>query len=132
MIHADSLHLIRRMSWTQDERADGDAVLTREWLVTNGLGGYASGTVAGVLTRRYHGMLIAALPAPLGRTVVLSQLIERVRLPDHRVVVLGDDERADGTLNLAGAAHLEEFRLEAGLPVWRYAIGEWVMEKSVL
>ena len=41
---------------------------TREWLVTNGLGGYASGTVAGVVTRRYHGLLIAALPAPLGRT----------------------------------------------------------------
>ena len=43
-----------------------EPLLTREWLVTNGLGGYASGTVAGVATRRYHGLLIAALPAPLG------------------------------------------------------------------
>ena len=52
----------------------------REWLVTNGLGGYASGTVAGVVTRRYHGLLVAALPAPLGRYVMLNHLLERVRL----------------------------------------------------
>ena len=49
--------------------AAGERPPRREWLVTNGLGGYASGTVAGVLTRRYHGMLVASLPAPLGRMV---------------------------------------------------------------
>ena len=48
----------------------------REWLVTNGIGGYASGTVAGVLTRRYHGLLVAALQAPLGRTLLLTKLDE--------------------------------------------------------
>jgi glycogen debranching enzyme len=46
----------------------------REWLVTNGLGGYASATISGAITRRYHGFLIAALPPPLGRTVVLNDL----------------------------------------------------------
>ena len=43
-----------------------------EWLVTNGLGGYASGTINGVLTRRYHGLLVAALPNPLGRMMMLN------------------------------------------------------------
>jgi hypothetical protein len=46
----------------------------REWLVTNGLGGYASGTISGVVTRRYHGLLIAALPDPFGRTAMLTHL----------------------------------------------------------
>ena len=55
-----------------------EAASTREWLVTNGIGGYASGTVAGVLTRRYHGLLIAALKPPLGRTLMLTKLDETV------------------------------------------------------
>ncbi len=54
----------------------------REWLVTNGLGGYASGTVAGVATRRYHGLLIAALPSPMGRRMMLNQCSERLILAD--------------------------------------------------
>ena len=62
---------------------------SREWLVTNGLGGYASGTVAGVMTRRYHGLLIASLPAPLGRVVMLNHLLERVRLPGRGAIWLG-------------------------------------------
>ena len=53
----------------------------REWLVTNGVGGYASGTVSGLVTRRYHGWLVAALPNPLGRTVMLTHVSEQVSLP---------------------------------------------------
>src|SRR5262245_15695483 len=86
------LQLVRRMSWSPTDGTPAEVLLTREWLVTNGLGGYASGTVAGVLTRRYHGVLIAALPAPLGRTVLLSRLTERLRLPEHPPVVLSGDE----------------------------------------
>ena len=56
----------------------------KEWLVTNGLGGYASGTVTGEITRRYHGLLIAALPNPLGRLMLLNGLSERLRLPDRQ------------------------------------------------
>ena len=56
---------VRRMPLS--ERRSGDATSTREWLVTNGLGGYASGTISGIVTRRYHGLLVAALPAPIGR-----------------------------------------------------------------
>ena len=111
---------------------DREALVTREWLVTNGLGGYASGTVSGVITRRYHGLLIAALPAPHGRFVMLSHLWERVRLPDHSVVVLSGEEHAGASAELAGVAHLEEFRLETGLPVWRYRVGPFVLEKEIL
>ena len=55
-------------------------LINREWLVTNGLGGYASGTLAGPPTRRYHSMLVAAMPAPLGRLSLLAHLDERIRL----------------------------------------------------
>jgi len=68
---------IRRLAWPPPEASEPDALVTREWLVTNGLGGYASGTVAGVITRRYHGLLIAALPAPLGRTVTWLSITVR-------------------------------------------------------
>ena len=74
-----------RPARSQDGRGRPD----REWIVTNGLGGYASGTVCGVPTRRYHGLLIAALPAPLGRTMMLNQLNERLGLPDGTTRPLG-------------------------------------------
>jgi predicted glycogen debranching enzyme len=104
----------------------------REWLVTNGLGGYASGTVAGVVTRRYHGLLIAALPAPLGRYVMFNHLLERVRLPDRRVTWLGDEDEVAGPNAAERDGHLVEFRLERGLPVWRYEIDGVAIEKRVV
>jgi predicted glycogen debranching enzyme len=110
----------------------GRALLSKEWLLTNGLGGYAAGTVPGVITRRYHGVLVAALPSPLGRFVMLNQVGERVRLRDGRVVWLSGEERADGTLYMDGARHIAEFRLEAGLPVWTYEVGGVRLEKRVL
>src|SRR3954453_14216468 len=110
------LELTRRISNPQDR--DADAPMPRlEWLVTNGLGGYASGTVAGVVTRRYHGLLVASLPAPLGRTVMLNHLLERVRLSDGRVLWLGDESDVAGPNIADTSEHLQEFRLEDGLPV---------------
>src|SRR6266545_4838706 len=93
---------IRRIPWPPPDATEPDALATREWLVTNGLGGYASGTVAGVITRRYHGILIAALAAPLGRVVMLSHVAEEVRLGDRRIEIggrerLGDTADAHGT-----------------------------------
>src|SRR5215468_4913583 len=85
--------LTRHMPWARSE-SEREALLTREWLVTNGLGGYASGTIAGVSTRRYHGLLIAALPAPLGRTMMFNRLIEQIMLPDGNKVGLCGDECA--------------------------------------
>jgi predicted glycogen debranching enzyme len=122
--------LIRRLPWRADG-ADESELLKPEWLVTNGLGGYASGTVAGPITRRHHGLLVAALPAPLGRMVLLSHLWERARLPDRTVVILSAEERV-GALELAGSRSLIEFRLDDGLPVWLYDFGGLRLEKRVL
>jgi predicted glycogen debranching enzyme len=124
--------LVRRVPREAAGEAAEESLLTREWLVTNGLGGYASGTVAGIPTRRYHGLLVAALPAPLGRTMMLNHLSEQVRLPDGRVVRFGGQELVGGRLELPGAGHLLEFCLEDGLPVWRYRIDDAVIEKRVL
>src|SRR5687767_1011583 len=88
--------IVRRMTWDRQHPLDADALLTREWLVTNGLGGSASGTVAGVATRRFHGLLVAALPAPLGRIVMLNHLSEQLRLPDGRLIEFGGTEDAKG------------------------------------
>src|SRR4029450_13260180 len=99
-----------------DPRGEPTFMPRREWLVTNGLGGYASGTVAGVITRRYHGILIAALPAPLGRTVMLSHVAEEVHFPGGRRVEIGGRERSGDTPDAHGTGYLTEFRLESGVP----------------
>src|SRR5262245_12722238 len=100
---------VLKMPWSSGQVSVPDPLLSREWLVTNGLGGYASGTVGGVASRRYHGLLIAALPAPLGRLVMLNHLSEWVRLPDGSAALLGGAERVGGVLDLPGAAYLTEF-----------------------
>src|SRR5437868_4402379 len=65
--------------------------LQKQWLLTNGLGGYASGTIAGSVTWRYHGLLIAALPAPLGRMLMFNHLAESIQC-DNNVVEIGGAE----------------------------------------
>jgi predicted glycogen debranching enzyme len=128
----DPLGLVRRVRFDPTDLKDPSRLLTREWLVTNGLGGYASGTLAGVITRRYHGLLIAGLAAPLGRLVMVSQLGERLRLPGGNVHWLSGEERKGGTLYVEGANRLREFRLEAGLPVWVYEVDGYTLEKRLL
>src|SRR6478672_1691136 len=118
-------------AWRPGERPPLDDLLEREWLVTNGLGGYASGTICGAATRRYHGLLIAAHPAPLGRVMMVNHLWEYLRLPDYTTVPFGGEERVQGQLHVRGAEHLVEFHLEAGLPVWRYEVGGCELEKRV-
>jgi len=115
-----------------EQSVGDDPAPRREWLVTNGLGGYASGTVAGVVTRRYHGLLVAALPAPFGRFVMLNHLLERVRFPDRRILWLSDEDEVAGPNAADRTDHLIEFRLELGLPVWRYAMDGAVIDKRVL
>src|SRR5258708_1375149 len=82
-----------RVPWPRREAGGSDATLNREWLVTNGLGGYASGTLVGVITRRYHGYLVAALPAPFGRVMMFNDLVERLEFPNGKVYPLGGEER---------------------------------------
>jgi predicted glycogen debranching enzyme len=123
---------VRRLTFSEDDTHDAELMLGREWLVTNGVGGFASGTLAGVPTRRYHGLLVAALPTPLGRTVMFNHLSEWLRLPAGGRQQIGGQERSGGQLEWPGAKHLREFRLEGGLPVWRYELDGHVVEKRVL
>jgi predicted glycogen debranching enzyme len=122
--------LVRRIGRAELDGDRHEELLTREWLVTNGLGGYASGTISGVATRRYHGLLSAALPGPLGRRLMLSHLSERLRLPDGTLVKLSGEQHEPGDLHLYGADHLVEFRLEFGLPVWRYEVAGITLGKA--
>ncbi|UFS70573.1 amylo-alpha-1,6-glucosidase [Geomonas sp. RF6] len=108
-----------------------EVLLKREWLVTNGLGGYACGTVAGVLTRRYHGLLVAAYPTPFGRTMVLNKVTEEVKFREGPSLQLGGYERRDGSVDMPGAPNLVDFYLQDGLPVWRYQIDGAEFEKRI-
>src|SRR6185369_17953818 len=103
------------MPWASIKEPDPVLLITREWLVTNGLGGYASASVSGACTRRYHGLLIASLPAPLGRMVMLSHFGEGIVLPDETIVDFSGEESNEEHLDLHSAKYLREFRLEAGL-----------------
>ncbi len=108
------------------------AALEREWLVSNGLGGYASGSVCGAVTRRYHGLLVSALPAPLGRVVMLSELTEHVILPDGSEATLGAEDPGSGMAAAERLGHLAGFRMHAGIPVWRYVLDGVVIERWVV
>lgn len=117
---------------TPPAEADPVRQVQREWLVTNGIGGYASGTVSGLVTRRYHGWLVAALPNPTGRAVMLTHLAEQLRLPRGRRVELTAQEIEPGRLELHGDRYLTDFSLVDGLPRWRYDIDGTVLEKRVV
>ena len=107
------------------------AGLRREWLVTNGLGGYASGTVVGANTRRYHGLLVAAVTPPVERTVLVGGLMEWAGY-DGRRYPLSAHEYGDGTVDPRGYRYLESFMLEGILPVWRFALGDALLERRLL
>jgi len=123
--------VVRRIEWDRTKMAP-ENLLDREWIVTNGLGGYASGTLSGAITRRYHGLLIAALPAPLGRVLMWNHLYDSLRFEDGETMSLAGEELGGGRLNLYGAEHLREFRLEDGLPVWIYQVRDLSVEKRVI
>ena len=115
----------------------------REWLVTNGIGGYASGTVAGLLTRRYHGLLIAALKPPLGRTLLLTKLDETATYDGHTYPLFAnrwavpipalrhERGREWAGIEPIGFHHLERFHLEGTTPVWTFACADALVEKRV-
>jgi predicted glycogen debranching enzyme len=124
--------LVIRLPWPGKNGHPIEDGLNCEWLVTNGLGGYASGTLSGVITRRYHGYLVAALPAPFGRVMMLNELTERIEFPDGRFVQLSGEERAGDPVKLDAMEYVSEFRLESGTPVWRFDVGSIVIEKRLV
>jgi predicted glycogen debranching enzyme len=107
-----------------------DAAVEREWLVTNGIGGFASGTVAGLATRRYHGLLVAALAPPLGRTLLVAGLDETAQY-DESEYELSTSRWVDGTVNPRGYVNLERFRLEGSCPIWTFACADARLEKRI-
>jgi predicted glycogen debranching enzyme len=107
-----------------------DESSTREWLVCDGLGGFAMGTVAGLRTRRYHGLLVVATQPPIGRRMGLASLDPVLVLGDRRVP-LGVHEWAGGAVEPTGFQHLESFDLEDGVPRWRWSVGDVVLEREV-
>ena len=102
----------------------------REWLITNGIGGYGCGTISGILTRCYHGFLLAALKPPLGRTLLLTKLDESV-LYQGRRYSLGCDRYAGGTITGHGYLNLQSFHTEGTTPTWTYACADALLEKQI-
>ncbi|HXN50356.1 MAG TPA: amylo-alpha-1,6-glucosidase [Candidatus Acidoferrum sp.] len=107
-----------------------EAAESREWLVTNGIGGYASGTIAGSMTRRYHGLLVAALQPPARRTQMVAWIDEFVRSGGAEFA-LATHRWASGAVEPKGFQHIEELRLEGTVPVWTYTLEDARLEKRI-
>ena len=126
--------ITRDFSWSSSPehstQQNWETLLSREWLVANGLGGYASGTVSGAPTRRFHGILIAALPTPHGRAMMLNDVSEEITFGGE-VFDLGGEETNLGITNFRAVSHLEAFRLEAGVPLWIYSFHNQALEKRI-
>jgi predicted glycogen debranching enzyme len=108
---------------------DLEVALRREWLETNGLGGFASSTIIGLNSRRYHGLLVAATKPPVGRMVLLSK-IEETLVIDGKPFDLSAN-RYPGVVHPQGFRYLKEFRLDP-FPVFTYEVENIEIEKSVL
>ena len=99
-----------------------------EWLETNGIGGYASGTVSGANTRRYHGLLVAATKPPVGRRVMLSKLEETIRV-DEDVFQLSANQYP-GVIHPEGFQHLNSFT-RGVFPEFIYEVGSIILKKTI-
>src|SRR5687768_7756577 len=108
--------------------ADFENASSREWLETNGIGGFASGTVSGANTRRYHGLLTAATRPPLGRVTMLSKFEETFFIGGSRYEL--SSNRFPGGVFPEGYKYLTEFRLDP-FPIWTYEIEGIVLEKRI-
>ena len=114
----------------RDTLQDFELSARREWLVTNGIGGFASGTIAGLNTRRYHGLLVASLNPPVQRTLLLAKL-DVTATYRGKSYPLATNEFADGTISPRGFVHLDSFTLDGQLPVWTWLIGDALVEQRV-
>src|SRR5712671_480807 len=116
------------IQFQQQTLGDLDAALRREWLDTNGLGGFASSTIIGLNTRRYHGLLVAATKPPVGRLVLLSKLEETLIVGGERYELSAN--AYPGVIHPQGYQFLVEFRLDP-FPTFIYRAGAVEIEKSI-
>ena len=114
----------------RDTLQDFEFSARREWLVTNGIGGFACGTIAGINTRRYHGLLVASLNPPVQRTLLLAKL-DVTATYRGMSYSLATNEFADGTIAPRGFVHLDSFTLDGQLPVWTWLIGDALVEQRI-
>src|SRR6476661_7904039 len=114
----------------RDVCRDIGQALTHEWLVTNGLGGYAAGTLSGVNTRRYHGLLIAALHPPVERYQLVANCDEEVEM-EGATYYLGANEYQDNRIHPGGFVHLESFTTQRTIPTFFYRVGPARLEKTI-
>ena len=110
---------------------DLETSLSREWLTTNGLGGYASGTITGVNTRRYHGLLVAAMEPPVQRALVLAELEEWLFIPGRDPQALSAQEYWDGTIFPDGFKRLVQIEIDGMLPRFRWTVDGRRIEKRI-
>jgi predicted glycogen debranching enzyme len=108
-----------------------DEGTSREWVVPDGCGGYAMGTVSGLRTRRYHALLVTSGDHPARRRVALAALDPVLHLPSGALVRLGVHEWASAAVAPEGHTYLERFDLTDGLPRWRWRVGEIVLEREL-
>src|SRR5580765_1378903 len=116
------------ISINKDICSNYDAATSREWLETNGIGGFASGTLSGVLTRRYHALLTAATEPPLGRITMLSKLEEKLIVDGVRFEL--SSNLYPGTVYPDGYKYLTGFRLDP-FPIWTYDVNGIELEKRL-
>src|SRR6516225_990432 len=102
----------------------------REWWIANGLGGYASGTIAGSLTRRYHGLLIAPVASPLGRRLIFAKA-DAILTDGTRCWPLFTNRWKSGAVSPAGHVHISSFHLDYSIPVWTYEVGDRRIEARI-
>jgi predicted glycogen debranching enzyme len=116
------------IQFTKETCCNLDAALRREWLETNGLGGFASSTIVGLNSRRYHGLLVAATKPPVGRVVMLSKLEETLFIESQPFDLSAN--RYPGVVHPQGFRYLKQFRLDP-FPVFTYEIEGIEIEKTV-
>ncbi len=121
---------VAALEWNRDVLSTFEETCRREWLVTNGIGGFAAGTAALANTRRYHGLLFAALRPPVERVALVMKL-EVTASYGGKLVPLATNEFADGTIAPQGFCHLESFRLEGLTPVWQWLIDDVRLEQRL-
>ena len=107
-----------------------ESAQNREWLVTNGIGGYGCSTISGALTRSYHGLLIASLQPPVNRTLLLTKLDKTIEYQQQKFE-LGTNVWGDGAIAPQGYKYIDRFYLGGTTPNWHYRFADGMLHKQI-
>lgn len=119
------------LSYGRQDLARLDGAVQREWLVSDGLGGFAMGSTAGLATRRYHGLLVVSRRPPGGNRMMSLVALDPTLVLGERRTQLAVHEWTSGAIDPCGHIHLESFRLKDGVPSWRWSLGDVLLERQV-